>query len=230
MPPRHAQLQTLEVVQRVDRQLGVDQVHVVVDMADEIHAELLVELPRQLATAIGVEHHVPVVRVVQSQRIGAEEHTRRHATRPVDGEDVHPLEHAVAHRIHQLEIAGDGTRRKRLERQFAVGQVDHAAAPVLEDAIPGRARLPGTLDPVGLLRLGVGDVRRGDRGDAAGRDRAAGERHGLHEIAAGLGDALDGLAERPFVGVVGHRLSSSHERSPPAIPSRIGRRCGQSRP
>ena len=129
-PPGTRSFRPSKVVQRVDRQLGVDQVHVVVDMADEIHAELLVELPRQLATAIGVEHHVPVVRVVQSQRIGAEEHTRRHATRPVDGEDVHPLEHAVAHRIHQLEIAGDGTRRKRLERQFAVGQVDHAAAPV----------------------------------------------------------------------------------------------------
>lgn len=113
-----------------------------VDVAHEIQAVLLVKLAHQLRAAIGAVHHVPLVRVVERHGEAGEEHTRRHTARPIDGEQVHAIQHTIAHGVHQLEIAGNGAGRERLDLQFAARDLADLGGPFLEDLVPCGARAP----------------------------------------------------------------------------------------
>src|SRR5690606_40044453 len=70
---RNAKLQSLEVLDRSDRLLRVDDVRTVVDTVDVVQALLGVDLARHLQAVTAVEEDVPLVRVAQPQQVGAEE-------------------------------------------------------------------------------------------------------------------------------------------------------------
>ena len=127
-----------------------------VHMGDEFQAVAHVQLFGDLAATMRAEHHVPLVRVVEAEREGGQEHARRHAARPVDGEHVHAFDHAVAHGVDELEVACDRTGGERSDGQFSARKLLHFVGPAFEDGIAGRARLPGGLDAPGHALRGCG--------------------------------------------------------------------------
>ena len=65
----HAQLEVLEVLDRADRLLGMDDVRAVMDAADIHHVLLGEDFARHLQAVLRVEEHVPFVRIAQAHQI-----------------------------------------------------------------------------------------------------------------------------------------------------------------
>jgi hypothetical protein len=187
---RHAQLQILEVLDRADRLLGVNDVGAVVN-APDIHDVLLGEdLAGHLEPVLAVEEHVPLVRIAQSHQVGRQERARRHLAYPVHGEGIHRLEHTVLHAVEQFEVSDDFLGGEGLELKLAAGLFLDRCRPGLEGAQsdaggPGGLHLPGRrFGRFGIANIGGADNRgsrnRGSAEYGATRMRCVGTQfHGF---------------------------------------------------
>ena len=74
---RHPDLHALEIRQAVHRLLGMNDVGVVLNRAHVEQPVLFVDLPGFLQHAQGIEHGVPLVRLVRAGRVRGQEHRGR---------------------------------------------------------------------------------------------------------------------------------------------------------
>ena len=64
----HPQVQLAEIIERSDRLVRMDQVHVVVNVTNVVEIVAGIEFAGQFRSAIAVEQHVPLVRMRQPHR------------------------------------------------------------------------------------------------------------------------------------------------------------------
>ena len=165
-----------EIVDRQDRNLGVDDVRTMVDMADIEHVVPGEDLPRDLPAAEREIEDIPFVGIAKAERIGAQEHRCRDTAGPVERERVHGLDHTVLDGVEQLEVADDVLGAEGLKGEFAAGLLDDRAAPVLED-VETDAAGPRGLDAPGrrlgcarIADVGCGEPTGARCGGACGKD------------------------------------------------------------
>src|SRR3546814_18322993 len=109
----------------------MDDVRAVMDRADVVHVDGREQLAGDLDPAQRIEEDIPLVRIAQAERIGAQEPRRRNAARPVQREGVHGVKHADLHGVEKLEVADTVLRAERLESPPAPGLPNATDAPTL---------------------------------------------------------------------------------------------------
>ena len=139
----HTHLQAFHIRQAVHRLLGVNDVGVVLNRAHVKQTEFLVDLTGLFQHAHGIEHDVPLVRLIGTGRVGRQENGGRNLSGPVQGKGIHTLQNAVAHRLEKgVVIRGNRFGRVRLDDQLATGFLLHAVGPFLEQVIAYGASVP----------------------------------------------------------------------------------------
>ncbi len=95
-----------EIFQGVNRLFRVDDIGVMVDLTDIEQAVLLIDLAGELFHAEGVEHDIPLPRLIRSHRIRGKKNRCRNLAGPVQGERLHTLENTGRNGFEQRVVVG----------------------------------------------------------------------------------------------------------------------------
>ena len=144
-PARVPDLLPLEVLEGADRDLGVDQVVVMLDRPEVHHVVLAVGLAGDLLAPEDLIPGVPLVGTVHPEGVGGEEGAHGDLAGPVDVEAVVGVENARLDGVEHLEGPDDRAGGEAFDQELALGHLGHLLAEVLELGVADRSGVPAGL-------------------------------------------------------------------------------------